>query len=268
MIIPEKTFFWIELLEVPTPPFESTVDFNQIIIQVFNLTNFEILARNFYLTNRMVPANFNKLQNVLKVNNDSVIQMTKGTYTIPISIKTHDNTRFITNLEINAFSDGFTFLDPRMLIYLGAFNTTFRIGAHENLQEKAYSFNIDMEEKHFKTYYAIANQYIIFVTSIPVTISVQQLFSVPRRGCSLPVKISVENTPYTDMEIAVQYEYWKYPETYFVLDLELSSYLLSYSPTTTYRYLSFCTTSQLPDSMTHLNMHLQLAGTNQYSYRL
>lgn len=46
----------------------------------------------------MIPVTFSKLNNVLKINNDAIISISKGTYTSNIAIKTPDSSRFITNL--------------------------------------------------------------------------------------------------------------------------------------------------------------------------
>lgn len=35
------------------------------------------------------------------------------------------------------------------------------------MQQKAYQFTINLIEKNFKKYYSIANNYLIFVTSVP-----------------------------------------------------------------------------------------------------
>jgi len=49
-------------------------------MEVADISRRNVLARNFYLTNRMHPVRFTKLQNVLKVNEDNFIYVTKGTY--------------------------------------------------------------------------------------------------------------------------------------------------------------------------------------------
>lgn len=94
-----------------------------------------------------------------------------------------------------------------MQVYLGDFETKFRIGAHKNLQEKPYQFSINMEEKYFKKYYSIANTYVIFLTTNPVQIDIPQTFTVPIGGCSLPYKLALDNTPQDELEVSVQYNY-------------------------------------------------------------
>lgn len=56
--IPAKSYFFIDIDDVPTPPTDGSIDYNDIIIQVFDPTTKNIVTRNFYLTNRMSAATF------------------------------------------------------------------------------------------------------------------------------------------------------------------------------------------------------------------
>jgi hypothetical protein len=59
---------------------------NQMVIQVFETTNFNITTRNFYLTGRMTPLTFYPLVNTLVLNGGNPIQITRGTYSADIAI--------------------------------------------------------------------------------------------------------------------------------------------------------------------------------------
>ena len=99
--------------------------------------------------------------------------------------------RFITNLIIQFSGTGLVFMPPQLQVYLGDFQTQFQIGAQKNLQEKVYPFNILMQENYYKEFYNIANSYVIFVSSQPVSITIPQNHTVPIGGCSLPVLVQV-----------------------------------------------------------------------------
>jgi len=44
----------------------------------------------------------------------------------------------------------------------------------------------------------------------------------------------------------IQYDYQQYPEELFRVDLELSSYVLSYNKDVLYRYMAFCISRDFP----------------------
>jgi len=94
----------------------------------------------------MIPVSFSNQKNYLKVNNDQIITITKGTYSNSIPIETLDKSRFTANIQIEADNVGFTFQPEHFVIYLGDYHTNFRIGADKNLLEKIYSFNLRKTE--------------------------------------------------------------------------------------------------------------------------
>lgn len=63
MEIPADSYFYVKISNVPTPPYDGEVDFNELIIQIFDpsTTNKDIITRNFYLTNRVLSYEFEEL---------------------------------------------------------------------------------------------------------------------------------------------------------------------------------------------------------------
>ena len=125
-----QTYFSVELDNVPTPPQECTVNYNDMIIQVFD-SEYSIIVRNFFNTNMVLLVKFSRLQNVLKVNNDQTIRIVIGTYSEKIYITTPDNTRYTTNLQLEAqaLADGFKFNKASLMVYIGDLNSSMYIGA-------------------------------------------------------------------------------------------------------------------------------------------
>ncbi len=78
-----------------------------------------------------------------------------------------------------------------MVANIGDYNASFRVGGYKALQEKPYQFNLAKQENYYRTFYSVANTYVLYVTSEPVTINVVTDYTLPIGGCSLPVTISV-----------------------------------------------------------------------------
>lgn len=239
---------WVRLELVPTPISEQEVDMNAMVMQASDISRRNLLARSFYLTNRAPKVKFEKLQNVLKINEDSFIHVTRGTFSAPISVRTADDSRFISNLQISASAPGFVFSPERMNIYLGDYGTEFRVGADKNLMEKSYGFSVQMEEKSSNPVYSVASSMILFVESKPLEILLPSDIRVPRGGCALFRRVVLKNAPTQAVDLVLQYDYSQYPEELFRVDLELSSYVLSYNMDTTYRFLAFCVSHNFPAS--------------------
>ncbi|KAL4481634.1 hypothetical protein ABPG74_007723 [Tetrahymena malaccensis] len=260
--------FTITIQQVPTPPSGGFVDLSRTIIAVFSSSRQTYVAQTNYLTNQMGSIQFIEQTNFVQINAGKVIQVTKGTYTPNIMIQTANSNKFIANMVITLAAAGFTFIPPSMNIYLGDLQTSFRVGADQNMLEKQYTVSISKVEFGFTPVYQIANNLIIFVISQPIQIVTPTSINVPYGGCSLPYQVQISSTPYSDVDISIQYDYTTYPEAQLTVDIDLSSYTLYFDSKTNYRYLTLCSTPQFPTSLTTLPVTLTLGGTDMQSFQL
>ncbi|EAR93974.2 transmembrane protein, putative (macronuclear) [Tetrahymena thermophila SB210] len=260
--------FIITIQQVPTPPTGGFVDLSRAIIAVFSSSRQNYIAQTNYLTNQMGSIQFIEQTNFVQINAGQVIQVTKGTYSPNIIIQTANQNKFIANMIITLSATGFTFIPPSMNIYLGDLQTSFRVGADQNMLEKQYTASISKVEFGFTPVYQIANNLIIFVISQPIQIVTPTSINVPYGGCSLPYQVQISSTPYSDVDISIQYDYTTLPEGYLTVDIDLSSYTLYFDSKTNYRYLTLCSTPQFPKTLTTFPVTLTLGGTDMQSFLL
>ncbi|KAL4512787.1 hypothetical protein ABPG72_017472 [Tetrahymena utriculariae] len=260
--------FSISIQQVPTPPNGGFVDLSRTIIAVFSSSRQTYVAQTNYLTNQMGSIQFIEQTNFVQINAGQVIKVTKGTYSPNIIIQTANQNKFIANMVITLAAAGFTFIPPSMNIYLGDLQTSFRVGADQNMLEKQYTVSISKVEFGFTPVYQIANNLIIFVISQPIQIVTPTSINVPYGGCSLPYQVQISSTPYSDVNISIQYDYTTLPEGYLSVDIDLSSYTLYFDSQTNYRYLTLCSTPQFPTSLTTFPVTLTLGGTDMQSFQL
>lgn len=150
--IQAQTNFMIEFLKVPNPYQVCTVDMNEIHIQVFNTTQRQIVSGlSFYLTNRAAPIAYLSYENPLKVNNDTMIQITRGTFSGFIQVQTANNTPFSSNFKLQIAGDGFQFLPAQFVPLYGDNSSQFRLGVDGNAISQIYTFSLRKYEKGDRT---------------------------------------------------------------------------------------------------------------------
>jgi hypothetical protein len=76
----------------------------------------------------------------ISFNNDQAITITAGTYSAPISITASDNGSFLSNININLTSTGFTFLPSTIFLPIGFKSQAFQVGADSDLIPVTYFY--------------------------------------------------------------------------------------------------------------------------------
>ena len=150
----------------------------------------------------------------ISFNDDNVITITAGTYSLPIDIKSSDGEEFLTNIRVNLTSEGFTFIPSEVFLSLGENKATFTVGADSGLLPISYFYDTEKSEE-VTTYYTITKGNNIKVTNIPVTVTVPSSIDIPIGGCSEPVVIDVVHPPFNDMTITFNYDNAAYEESTF-----------------------------------------------------
>jgi hypothetical protein len=144
--------------------------------------------------------------------------VTAGTYSLPIPITSSDNQKFLSNALITFSAPGFTFLPNPTSIYLGATTQTFMIGADVSLMPTQYVYNTVKTEDSLSPYYIVLTNNNIRVTNTPVNIVVPSSITVPKGGCSIPIKVTLNNPPYSDVSINFVYNNSMYSSDIFWLN--------------------------------------------------
>ncbi|KAL4450888.1 hypothetical protein ABPG74_011730 [Tetrahymena malaccensis] len=262
------TILQIEFQNVPTPPQQSTVDYNQMQIQVFGVDRKNLIVRSYYLLNTSLKIAFNIQSNYLQFNNTQQIVVTKGTYSQIIPITTSDGSAFQSNVYFQCTAVGFGFLPSSIYALLGTKQGTLQVGADKNLFNQAYSFQVQKSEKIYQPIYSSDSSIVVIVNSNQVQINVPPTIIVPLGGCSTPQLLTIPNAPFDELTISLDYAYDQYPEEIFKTDLEITSNILRYSPTITSRYISFCITQNFPSNQSSMKFNFVLGGINAPSYVL
>ena len=128
------------------------------------------------------------------------------------------------------------------------------------MKEKTYSLEMRKSEVSSVQNYERINNIIVEVTSNPIVIAIPTSVVLPRAGCNMPIRIEVNNSPYSDIYITIQYDNLQFPETIFNVDLEFSDQIMHFSPGVTFHYISFCITKDFPISAQEVTINLALGG--------
>ena len=76
------------------------------------------------------------------INNYQTIQVTAGTYSLPVKIQPSDFSTFVSNMKITFVSDALDFKDSPTFMYLGESYSTFTVGAEQSIIPTVYAFDI------------------------------------------------------------------------------------------------------------------------------
>lgn len=102
------------------------------------------------------------------------------------------------------------------------------------------------------------------MSSIPISISFPNSFTVPLGGCSMPAVISLTNPPYSFITINYQYNTTLAPPNMFWMSQEISYEQPQFDLNNTQRWVSFCSSPSF--SAMSFNVNLNLGGDNAASY--
>lgn len=219
--IAASTRFIVEFSNLPTPKFPGTTDMNEMSIVVSSSDKSVTLAASSIKTNEAPKLTFISNTRYISFNSDSTVTITAGTYSSPISITSSDGQTFLSNILISYTSSGFTFKDNPTRIFLGDQSRQFTIGADMNLMPTYYVYNVIKTETSLLPYYTVLTNNNIRITNTQIPITVPSSITVPKGGCSLPIKVTLANAPYNDVSVNFVYNnslyssdvFWLNPET-------------------------------------------------------
>lgn len=264
--IPAAGSFLIEFSTLPTPRYAGTTDMNTMSIVVVSSDNTTTYGASTVKTNQAPILTFISNPRYIRFNSDNTVQMTAGTYSLPIPITSSDGLKFLSNILVNFTASGFTFNSNPTSIYLGDQSRTFIIGADMNLMPTYYVYNVIKTETSLLPYYVVLTNNNIRITNNPILINVVSSINVPKGGCSLPVSVVLLNPPYNDVSINFVYNNSVYSSDVFWINPETTNSELSFTSTVTYQWISFCSSSAITVSSVPVTM--VLGGTNYLSYSL
>lgn len=140
----------------------------------------------------------------ISFNHDSPITITAGTYSQPIKITTSNGGKFLSNINIQLQSTGFTFSPSTVFLPIGQQSAWFVIGADQSLVPITYFYQATKQEE-VNTNYRITLNMNIQVTNNPVLITLPTSINLPQGGCSQPFIITLTNPPFSDLTITYSF---------------------------------------------------------------
>lgn len=140
--IPANTQFQIMVTSLQTPRTPATIDMNSLKVMVAAESRLTTIATSIRSRNQLSSMTFVPNSLHLVVNNYNPIELTAGTYSNPMLIKPSDSSTFLTNMLITFSSSTLLFLTNPTYMFLGNTQSSFLIGASQNLIPTTYTFNL------------------------------------------------------------------------------------------------------------------------------
>lgn len=119
MSLTAATEFTIQISSLPTPTSPTTIDMNKLKVMVGNSDLSATTASSLRLHNLVGDIEFVPSALHIVINNYQTIQVTAGTYSLPIKIQPSDFSTFVSNMKITFVSDALDFKDSPTFMYLG-----------------------------------------------------------------------------------------------------------------------------------------------------
>ena len=142
MSLTANTIFSIKISSLPTPSTTGSVDMNKIRIMATTTDRLGTTAATIQLHNLVRSISFIPSALHIVINNYTTIQVTAGTYSLPILIQPSDFGAFVSNMKISFVSDALGFGGSPAYMYLGDSFGTFSVGADQTLIPTIYAFDI------------------------------------------------------------------------------------------------------------------------------
>lgn len=261
--IPLNTNFQIQFPNLPTPVNPCSTEMSTMIVTVAPSTKLSLTAASQVQGNSAPRLTFQANSLYISFNHDSPITITAGTYSQDIPITPSDNSKFLSNVNIQLQSTGFVFEPSTVFLPIGQSKGTFRIGADGSLVPVVYFYQ-GIKQEEVNTRYQITLNMNIQVTNSPVLITLPSSLTLPQGGCTKPFLLKLTNPPFEGVTISYVFDNTLYSETDLypnpittLNDMVLDS--INYNGT-----FSFCSSPSLPLGSIPLKMFL--SGTNYNSY--
>jgi hypothetical protein len=130
----------IQFPNLPTPKSACSVEMSEMIVTVTPSNKLSIFAASSVQGNSAPRLTFVQNARYISFNNDQTVTITAGSYSAPISITANDGNAFLSNININLTSTGFTFTPNRVFLPIGVKASSFIIGADTSLLPVAYFY--------------------------------------------------------------------------------------------------------------------------------
>jgi len=111
-----------------------------MIVTVTPSDKFSLTAASFVQGNSAPKLTFVATNLYINFNSNSPISITAGTYSQPISITTSNGKPFLSNINIQLQSTGFTFTPSNVFLPIGQSSGSFIIGADKSLVPITYFY--------------------------------------------------------------------------------------------------------------------------------
>jgi hypothetical protein len=198
--IPASTVFQVHFPNLPTPLSPCTTEMSRMIVTVTPANRLSLIAASSLQGNSAPKLTFVANNLYIKFNNNLPIVVTAGTYSQPIKISTSNGAGFLSNINIQLQSAGFTFTPSSVFLPLGQTSASFIIGADKSLVPITYFYQA-IKQEEVNTNYQITLNMNIQVTNAPVLITLPVSVNLPLGGCSNPFLISLSSPPLSDVII-------------------------------------------------------------------
>lgn len=134
--------FVVKISSLPNPTTPTTVDMNKLKVMTVTSDMSGTTAASIQLHNLVGDLVFLPSALHIVVNNYQTIQVTAGTYSLPIKIEPSDFSSFSSNIKITFVSNALNFKDSPTFASLGKDSATFTVGADQTIIPTVYAFDI------------------------------------------------------------------------------------------------------------------------------
>lgn len=238
---------------------------SEMIVTVTSSTKLSIYAASSVQGNSAPRLAFVQNSKYISFNNDQTVTITAGTYSSPISITASDGNAFLSNININLTSTGFTFTPNQVFLPIGVKKSSFIIGADTSLLPVVYFYQA-IKQEEVNTNYQITLNMNIKVTNDPVPITLPSTLNLPKGGCTNPFLISLTNPPFLDLTISYTFDNTLYSQNNFFPNPLTTQSQMNFNSTFANSTFSFCSSSNLSTSQIPITFYLSGSGYNSYKF--
>lgn len=144
--IPANTVFQVQFPNLPTPLSPCTTEMSRMIVTVTPASKLSLTAASSVQGNSAPKLTFVSNNLYISFNSNLPITVTAGTYSQPIKITTSNGAGFLSNINIQLESAGFTFTPSNVFLPIGQTSASFIIGADKSLVPITYFYQAIKQE--------------------------------------------------------------------------------------------------------------------------
>jgi hypothetical protein len=237
---------------------------SEMIVTVTPSSKLSISSASSVQGNSAPRLTFVQNSRYISFNLDQTVTITAGTYSSPISITSSDSNAFLSNININLTSTGFTFTPSQVFLPIGVKKSSFIIGADTGLLPVVYFYQA-IKQEEVNTNYQVTLNMNIQVTNDPVVITLPSSLSLPKGGCTNPFFVLLSNPPFQDLTISYTFDNALYSQNDFFPNPLTTQSQMNFNGSYANSTFSFCSSSTL--TATQIPLTFYLSGSNYNSYK-